>query len=346
MKIYRRKVVLFIFAIVLIDIIIGYFFFTNRSFPRLALWKIIESNDRGDFYWEPEDKPPYFHFEPDGDKLSAFREEVSPLIKGESDELKIALIIAKHAGNIKAANPALGDRRLRWDSPEGILKQIRAGKTGNCFHYSILYSTYLSGIGIKSRLWTLEGDDGLDKLSHTVCEVYLPAVKKWLLIDAFWGVYFLGNDKPLSVLELRDALLAKTYSGIVVESVKGEPVNREEVLRAYAELMPDIFLRAGNDFSARYESGKRYGILSPFSAGLDRLPSEWRRGISYLAGRRDALLHYADAFSARFGFIRIAAIAAFYFFILSLPLLIIYFGALLLKRIRSMRRSKSQTPKK
>lgn len=315
----KRKIAILCLAV--LDIAIGCLFFANRAFPRLVLWPIRESADRRDFIWEPGHQPDYFHFEQLSNALLPLKSEIENIIRDKDDDTAKALSVARYVHSLARTFRSY-NKRLVWGEPRKILLQIKDGAIGNCFHYSIIYSTYLSSIGIPSRLWTLEGDDGFGPLTHTVCEVYLAQDKQWVIVDAFWGVYFMRNNRPLSLLELRDALLTKSYSGITVESVNGEPLDRESILRAYSRLMPDIFLRAGGDFVARYKSGKRYGILSPFAASLDRLPSEWRRGMSYLTGRRDALLHYVDNFSTRFGLIRIAAIALFYFFVLSFPLLI------------------------
>ncbi len=321
-KLRIRKWTVAILFVAALDIAIGCLFFTNRAFPRLVLWPIRESADIQDFMWEPEHKPAGFYFEKESPLLLPFKNDIITFIQDVNSDFSKDLAIASYAHSLNS-RPAMPAQRLKWGSPEELAGQLKAGYIGNCFHYSIVYCAYLAGAGIPCRLWALEGDDGLGPLTHTICEAYFAKDKQWAIIDGFWGVYFLRNDKPLSVFELRDALLAKAYSGITVESVNGGPVESEEILRAYTRLMPDIFLRTGNDFAERYESGKRYGILSPFSASLDRLPSEWRRGISYLSGRQDFLIHFVDEFSNSLKYKVMTARIIFYFFILSITVLTI-----------------------
>lgn len=316
-RIFKNKIILYISAIILFDIIIGYFLFTNRSFPRLAMWKIIESNKYKDFYWEPQNKPDFFYFESLSDKLLIFRDEILPLVKNETDEFKKTIEIAKHVKAI-GVNQKSYKEKVYWSSPEGILKQIREGRSGNCFHYSILYSTYVSSIGTKSRLWTLEGDDGLEFLSHTVNEIYLTEIRKWVLVDVFWGVYFRNknNNSLLSVLELRDSLLKGNKEKILVERISERLDDPGAIIQNYTRLLKCVFLRTGNDFVNKYNDTKlRYGALNKLQGYLDNLPSAWRRALEYLFGRKDPLMHYVDNFSRSLSPDIVIARAFFYLFI-------------------------------
>lgn len=329
----KKKIKICILIVVLVDVVIGGLLLTNRSFPRLAMWNIIESDKQDNFYWKPENKPDYFYFEPDSDKLSIFRNEILPLLKDGTNELeKITEIVRQMKTLAPSQRPYKG--RLRWDSPEGILEQIKEGKAGNCFHYSILYSTYLSSIGIKSRLWTLEGDDGLERLTHTVAEVYIEGLKRWMLVDAFRGIYFTKENYPLSVLELRNDLLAAGPDKILVYSIfRQSDESNKMYLRFYARMLKSVFLRTSNDFVNKYDAKIRYGVLNRFQKYLDRFPSLWRRGLDYIFGRRDYLIHFVDRFSARLRLMRIIARSLFYFFVFSSMFLFTFFLIILVAKI-------------
>lgn len=332
-RIFKKKIAVSILVVILVDAALGCLLLMNRSFPRLAMWNIIESNKQDDFYWQPEDAPGYFHFESNNAKLSIFRDEVLPLVKAESDDLEKAIKVARHAGSIRVPRSTLHAPRLQWDSPEGILKQIRMGKTGNCFHYSILYSTYLASVEIKSRLWTLEGDDELQSLSHTITEAYIGSLKKWILIDAFWGVYFTKDNYPLSVLELRDELLAGEAGKILARSVFKRIESPKIVLEDYTRLLKCVFLRAGNDFISKYDAKTRFGAFSEFQGCFAKLPSDWRRGLGYLFGRRDFLIHYVDRFSRSLKSKLVIARGLFYFFAISSAFICVFLLIILLIKI-------------
>ncbi|MBL7130470.1 MAG: hypothetical protein ISS45_03570 [Candidatus Omnitrophica bacterium] len=322
-RISKKRLIICILTVILVDVVIGCLLLTNPSFSRLAMWNIIESDKQDDFYWKPEDDPEYFHFEPNSDKLSIFRNEIFSLVNDESNELERAVKIARYVGNIATPPTAqLRGRhtpRLQWDSPQGLLKQMRAGRSGgHCFHYSILYSTYLSSIGMRSRLWALEGDDGLGRDSHSITEVYIGSLKKWILIDVTLGIYFTKENYPLSVLELRDELLEEEAEKILVHSVSERSCSPNIAFERYARLLKCVFLRTGNDFANKYDARIRYGAFSRFQRYLDKLPSVWRRGLNYLLGRRDFLMHYVDKFSGSLRMESIIARSLFYFFIFSL----------------------------
>ena len=290
-KLLRKKVILLILIIILIDLIIGCLFFKSRSFSHLAVWKIIESSKTEDFYWQPEDVPRYFRFEPNNDRLSIFRNEIFSLIGSDTDEFKIILKVARYVENISISRHKLHAIRLRWDCPEGMLRQIKEGAGANCFHRAILFSAYLSGLGVKSRLWALENDN-FGAIAHSVCEVYIKSLEKWVFIDVMLGFYAVGNKEPLSFLELREKLLSGGAEAILVHNIDG---SIREMPFFYSRLIKCVFLRADNDFINKYDY--RYGVFPVFQRYIDKLPDDMRRGLDYLLGRRDVFIHYVDRFS-------------------------------------------------
>lgn len=332
-QLFKNKVLICILSVAIIDLVILCFLLTSRSFPRLAVWNIIESDKPESFYWRPSDKPGYFYFEPKSEALLVFCNDILDLAKDENDEFKRVVKIAKYTASLIGRNATY---RLNWDSPTEMLKQIKTGKfAANCFLLSILYSTYLASIDIPARLWTLEGNDELGKISHTVNEVYVGSLKKWVLIDIMDEVYFTKDSLNLSLLELRQGLLNESAKGIQVNYFMDDErnFNQSEFLENYRQLVKCAFLRAGNDFVNRYDSKLRYGVLRVFQKHLDLLPSQWRRGISYLFGRKDFLVHYVDIFSKRLKAKIIAAKAAFYFFIISSGLTLLFGLGIILGKI-------------
>jgi hypothetical protein len=55
-----------------------------------------------------------------------------------------------------------------------------------------------------------------------------------------------------------------------------------------------VLLRTANDFERKYRPEIRYGAWRRLSGALDRLPSAQRRGLEYVLGRNDALMHFTD----------------------------------------------------
>ena len=316
-KVNKKKLIILILVVSIIDAAIGYFLFRSRAFSHLAIWNIIESNERDDFYWQPKDAPEYFYFEPPGEKISVFRNEIYPLIRGEGEEFRIALKVASHVMDISSENkqPYLA---LRWDSPEGMLRQVREGASANCFHRAILLSAYLSSLGIKSRLWTLENDN-FNAVSHSVNEVYIPRLKKWVFMDVMFGFYASENEGPLSFLELRSSLLRRDADEISFKNIhKTARVPERFLLDIYRRLVKTVFLRSGNDFVNKFNPKIRYGVFHVFANYIDKLPNSIRIGLSYLFGRKEAFVHYVDEYSRSLKEEVIFVKTIFYFFVFSL----------------------------
>ncbi len=329
-RIIKRDFVICILVILLADTAIGYLLFKSRAFSHLAIWNIIESNKQEDFYWQPEDAPGYFYFEPDSNRITVFRNEASVLIKNKSDELKMVLEVAKYVMDIKPGS-IYSNLSLKWDSPEGMLRQIRAGAKGaHCFHRSILFSTYLANSGMKSRLWALE-NEGFNGTAHSVTEVYIKSLKKWVFIDVTFGFYITENGWPLSLLELREKLL-NGFTNILVQDIGGEINKSNKLPLFYSRLVKCVFLRADNDFVNKFNN--RYGVFSIFQKYLDKFPDNIRRGLDYLLGRQDIFVHYVDTFSRSLKAKIIAAKLFFYFFIVSLAFISILLAMLFLSFLK------------
>ncbi|MFC1808778.1 transglutaminase-like domain-containing protein [Candidatus Omnitrophota bacterium] len=336
----KKIIICILFVVVLINISVAFFLLKNRSFSHLAIWNIIESREKGDFYWEPEEAPQYFYFEPDTDKLTIFRDEIALIVEDEQTEFTIALAIAKHLMDISPQGDYSG-MRLRWDSPESMLRQIKDGARGHCFHRAILLSSYLASLGIKSRLWALE-NEGFDGVAHSINEIYVKDLGKWVFIDATHGFYAMSkeSDLPLSFLELREMLLKSPSDKVRMHNIR-EDVEPLEIAPFYRRLVKCAFLRANNDFVNKYEV--RYGYFSSCNRYLDKLPASIRRGLDYLLGGRDVFIHYVDGFSKSLRQKMIIVKAFFYFFIFSLGCLGLFSAMFFLKKYLTINRSRNAT---
>jgi len=319
------KVINFILIILIsVDILIIYFLITYRPFSRLAIWNIIESNNYNFFYWHPNNAPSLFYFQKQHTKLDNFKKEIIELIKDKNSDLDKVLAIDNYLISLDNNKINKTTEILKWDSADKFLKQIKEGKIGTCFHYSIIFSCFLSSIGIYSRLWSLEGDDVLKRFGHTVVEIYLNDLNKWVMLDVINGIYFKEKDNILSVLDLREKLLNKKTENINILSINPK-VKKNRFINIYSRLLKTVFLRTGNDFLDKYDPKIRYGKLFWLADIFDIFPSNIRKGISYLIGRPEYLIHYVDEYSHSLKFQIIIAKIIFYFLCFSLPLSIFLF---------------------
>jgi hypothetical protein len=140
---------------------------------------------------------------------------------------------------------------------------------GYCSDYVRVYLAAASAIGLFCRQWAFSFD-GFGGHGHTCIEIYDRQRGRWSFVDVFNNVYAVlaGNSEPLSVLELRSALLAKTP----VEFRRAGPgplgwEHFDKLLDYYRRGADQWYLWWGNDVVTR-ESAGFAGALSPISARL------------------------------------------------------------------------------
>nr|WP_315490659.1 transglutaminase-like domain-containing protein [uncultured Rhodoferax sp.] len=97
--------------------------------------------------------------------------------------------------------------------PISILQEASNGKQFRCVEYSIVLWGALAAVGYPSRILGLMTADVETReygAGHVVTEVYLPDLAKWVMVDGQWNVIPLIAGKPVSALELAQALASKT----------------------------------------------------------------------------------------------------------------------------------------
>jgi hypothetical protein len=310
------KAILFI---ILIDIIIGCALFKSRLFSHLAIWKIRESSKQSDFYWPPEKAPADFHLQEQNQNTAVFREDIIPIVKSRGSDFQAVLEIAKYVAVLGHSGRQESGELLKWDSPQGMLRQIKNGALGaNCFHRSILFSSFLASAGFKSRLWALENKK-FDSIAHTISEVYLPSLKKWVFMDVIFCFYVSEDDNFLSFLELRERLLTGNIGRLAVNNFIEIGQTQKQVPIVYKKLVQTVFLRTGNNFADR----------RPISRGFIKyaniFSNSQKVGIGYLFGEKEYFMHYVDKFSPKLTTGIILTRLLFYWFMLSLGSLFIVF---------------------
>jgi transglutaminase-like putative cysteine protease len=101
---------------------------------------------------------------------------------------------------------------------------IGEGK-GFCENRALVYYLFANAAGITTRLIDLAGKFGPLKLTgHYFCESFIPETGRWIYVDPQSGIAraILGQDHPLSTLELKHLYDAGAVSGIELRVVDGE----------------------------------------------------------------------------------------------------------------------------
>ncbi|WP_179315819.1 transglutaminase domain-containing protein [Winogradskyella undariae] len=97
------------------------------------------------------------------------------------------------------------------ESSEGALKIMLEGKGGICSDMAQVFNNFCLLNNIKVREWGVIRNS-FDKTygGHSFNEIYSTEYNKWVLFDAFWGVYFIDNKGiPFSVTDLYKAVRNK-----------------------------------------------------------------------------------------------------------------------------------------
>ncbi len=275
-----------LFIILIIDVIFIALFVNIRSIPRLAIWNIKTIEDKI-FFSSSSNKSDDFNFEKKTSEIGLFNEEIIEVISDKETDLeKIEKILLFLKTNyIDTFRPK--DDRLVWGSPLYLKKQVENGARGiNCFHFSILFNSYVSSLGYRSRIWALEGDDYLEGFGHTVVEIFLSDLDRWVVFDPSFSIYFSVNNMPIGLLDLKYHI---AYNKDDI-GIHGFPryFSRQPIIELYRRLTQLVLLRSSSDFSYKLNDSRlRWGGLFFISGLLSRLPYEAQRGLEMLLGRKE-----------------------------------------------------------
>ncbi|WP_162428704.1 transglutaminase-like domain-containing protein [Pontibacter pudoricolor] len=104
-----------------------------------------------------------------------------------------------------------------------ILAEAKAGKQFRCVEYGTVTAASLNAIGLPARrlglkmkeVETIEFGAG-----HVLLEVYLPDLKKWVMLDGQFDVMPVLNNVPLNAVEFQQAI-ANNYDKLEIRSLSG-----------------------------------------------------------------------------------------------------------------------------
>jgi hypothetical protein len=151
--------------------------------------------------------------EPSAD-LAAFRSQLPFEIKNGPPNLATAIKVRHWVrlqqpdGDSWKPQPVTFRGRLigPLDDPVQILHAQRQGAPANCRQFSFLMAGAIESAGMRGRVVIASGGfwkwcrDG-----HVMTDVWIPMLRKWVLMDSMWDVMYTVDGKPASALETYDA---------------------------------------------------------------------------------------------------------------------------------------------
>lgn len=260
---------------------------------RAALYKVIETDDRKDFTWQPEEAPAWYRV----DRPELYRDfmsEAQEVISNISSEFQQYVALMNYTRNL-CTNKGTGREIIATDVYQ-IRKILKNGFETGCDPYARLFLAYLRSINRDVRIIGLEQNDGLGVNGHAVNEVWVKELKKWVLFDVYNNAFFTFDGIPLSILEVRD----KIYQGKsdLIQVYQGDifAIPKAKIINYYADkMMQDIVLDGGGNLI--YGHNHHYGILKILTPILSRLSRKIGRALENIFGERDLRIHLIDAHS-------------------------------------------------
>ncbi|MER2996555.1 transglutaminase-like domain-containing protein [Pontibacter populi] len=104
-----------------------------------------------------------------------------------------------------------------------ILSEVKEGKQFRCVEYGIVTTACLNAIGLPARTMGLkmkEVETTEFGAGHVLLEVYLPDLKKWVMLDGQFDVMPVLNNVPLNAVEFQQAI-ANNYKKLEIRSLSG-----------------------------------------------------------------------------------------------------------------------------
>jgi transglutaminase-like putative cysteine protease len=195
------------------------------------------------------------------------REGLGAVVQGASTEFEAILRLKEWvAAQFPTGSPS---PYPPWDAMT-ILDWIRTGYTGGfCGQYSQVFLQALAAFGVPARY--LEVGTTTNPYAHYVTEVWSNDFNKWVLLDVTFNHHFVRDGEPMSVLEVRDALLGNEldHVGVVLGAFRSGHPSPSDFPQRTAELY----------YYARYHLNANHVAAPaepPFERYLDMV--EWLDG--------------------------------------------------------------------
>lgn len=168
-----------------------------------------------------------------------------------------------------------------WDANR-ILALIRAGKTGGfCAQYAVVLGQAALSLGWIPRYLDITTRERDPALGHFTVELWSNQHNQWVVLDPFFDCYFEREGKPLSALEIHQALVAgesdkiKLVRGQGKNAAANSRLSDPQILAKFFHLAVD--LRNNHLSSPQHFWDRRDGYLSWKDDFTDGQPDLYQR---------------------------------------------------------------------
>lgn len=142
------------------------------------------------------------------------------------------------------------------EAPDRLVNTlVTEGKRGSCYNDSVMLGTFVQSTAGKARYVSFNSADGLGGKGHTVTEIWVPGLMKWVLFDQQQVALFTdaATGVPMSALEIRERVLTQNREAFLdsVEIAQGEGyvLHKDEIWNLYQSSNELIVLGSADYFS-------------------------------------------------------------------------------------------------
>lgn len=200
-------------------------------------------------------------------RLQSFATKAARLAT-DGGEFPVAVALAKGLvrEQRKAAEPIQSDTLTAFE-------RISSEGAGYCADYTQVFNALGAAAGLVVREWGMSfrgyGGDG-----HAFSEVWDSRHRQWVFLDSFYSFYATDRDgNPLSVSELRDALMSDGGQHVVVVPISKEKFGfktADQALAYYRRGAPRFYMVWGNN-SLSYDAAPAVRAFARLSRGAEQL---------------------------------------------------------------------------
>lgn len=184
------------------------------------------------------------------------------LILGKGNDLERISNLKKWAyQNLNWAGKMISDRSL---DQLGFFDIIATAKTNgyslNCRYISLLFTQILLSAGFKARWVGCLPMEFNYSECHCVTEVYVESLKKWIIADASFGVFYFNQEGiPINLYELRQLIIDNKKPRIIISGKK----KTFDIVDYWIRRVFRFRFMIKNEYDMLKASNIEYAILNP-----------------------------------------------------------------------------------
>lgn len=196
-------------------------FITTNKLRNLSFSTATVHNVKDEFIFSsPQDaNSPFIQQSQDAQDLITFRNKISYLINNKPKDLHLLAQI-RHWAREQQGNFDENKWKATNDDVENPLQALNyqhAGTSGACRRFAYILTGALTSAGYRSRIAHFASDFNDNTFNHTLVEVWVESLQKWILIDSDYDTFYLVDGKYASLLDMYRTVQAEEYHRITFE---------------------------------------------------------------------------------------------------------------------------------